>query len=347
MKNLIFMLLTFVSTQVHARTDAHVFEKGFVQIRPGQRLYVEYRKAAPGKTTIFLENGLTWSTTQWKPLVDALDKIDPSIGIVLYDMVGMGKTLLDKAPVNYDIPFENQVKDLKDLYDTLKIQGPLVLSGLSYGGAVAIEYLSRYPNDFGKVIAMAPFLEKLPDQDKWILQSIAATRQMFPFNPASDEELYDYFLRQLVYTTYPMQEPIMLENPYKTEGVFRMVKGAKTWRAADAIANLPAGKLHLMAGAKDPFVQLPWLQNFWQALPVADRASFIIYRDTEHKLPEIRPDFTAAWVNEIINNNPAIKGGLVFDGDPVAGVATSGSIVIPLHKESACETILRKVFRSF
>src|SRR5665213_4014056 len=106
MKRFIFVLLTMISTQIHAGTSA--WTKGFVQVRANQRLYVEYRKAQPGRPTIFLLNGLTWETTQWQPLVTALDQLDTSIGIVLYDMEGMGKTLLDKAPINFDIPFESQ-----------------------------------------------------------------------------------------------------------------------------------------------------------------------------------------------------------------------------------------------
>ena len=347
MRHLIFAALTLLGTQLHARGEVAPFKKGFVQIGENRRLYVEQRLAAPGKPTIFFCNGLTWSTPQWQPLVTALDKIDPSIGIVLYDMVGMGKTLLDRAPVDYDIPFASQVEDLDALVKALNIQGPKTLSGLSYGGAVAIEYLSLHPDEFQKVIAMAPFLQKLPDQDKMINQAIAANRQTVPFNPATDEELYDFFLKQIVYWTYPAAEPIMLENPYKTEGVYRMVKGAKNWSAMNSISRLPPGKLHLMVGQKDPLVTLPMQQNFWQALPQETRASFLVIRDTEHKLPEIRPDYTAGWIHEILIDNPAISSGLVFDGDPVKGEARSGSVVIPMHKEGLCETFLRKVFRPF
>jgi pimeloyl-ACP methyl ester carboxylesterase len=180
-----------------------------------------------------------------------------------------------------------------------------------------------------------------------ILESVAANRRMFPYNPATDDELYDYFLRNLVYTTYPLVEPIMLENPFKSEGVYRMVKGAKNWRALDGVRHFPAGKLHLMSGEKDSFVPLAIQQAFWQAVPSASRASFIVLKNTEHKLPEIYPALTAAWILEIAKDNPDIGVGRVFDGDPIKGEARSGSIVIPLQKESFCETILRKAFRPF
>lgn len=350
MKRLLFVLLTLLGAQAQAKFQSAppaIFTKGFVQVRPNQRLYVEYRKATFGRPTLFLLNGLTWSTTQWGPFVTSLNKLDPGLGIVLYDMEGMGKTLLDKAPINFEIPIEHQVQDLKDLHDTLKITGPTILSGLSYGGAVALAYMAKYPKEFDKLIAMAPFLERLPDQDAMIQQMIKSTRQAYPFNPASDDELYDYFLRQLVTYQYPILEPIMLENPYKIEGVYRMVQGIKNWHASEIVSQLPAGKVHLMAGEDDPYVKLPWLKTLWQSLSQAARASFIILSNTQHKLPEERPDFTAAWVQQILNNNPDLKKGLVFDGDPAAGVATSGSVVIPLHKASLCDTLLRTMFRPF
>ena len=284
---------------------------------------MEYRKAVAGKPTLFLLNGLTWSTTQWQPFVEALNKLDPELGIVLYDMEGMGQTLLSRAPITFDIPFPNQVTDLKDLRDSLDIRGPLVLAGLSYGGGVALEYMARYPDDFTKVIAMAPFLEALPDQDKWIRDMIRAVRWSFPLNGNSDTDLYNFFLRVLVYGTYPIAERVMLENPYKSEGVFRMVKGALPWRAVDIVDKLPEGKVHLLAGENDPHVKLAWLRTFWQAIPAAARASFAILKDTEHKLPQERPDLTASWVVQILRDNPELKKGLTFNVDPATGEGRS------------------------
>jgi pimeloyl-ACP methyl ester carboxylesterase len=322
--------------QAHALTHtglARGFVKGFVQVRSDQRLYVEHRKAAPGKPTLFLLNGLTYSTAQWQPLVSALDRLDPHIGIVLYDMEGMGKTLLAKAPVNFDIPIDHQLRDLKDLVRTLapSIEGPSVLAGLSYGGGLGLEYMARHPDDFQSFISMAPFLYRLPDQDQWIQKMIRLTRSSFPSNPASDDDLYDYFLKILVYTTYPSAEPIIYENPFKIEALFRMVKGVKNWRAADSAALLPRGKLHLMAGATDPYVKLPWLKEYWESLPTATaRASFVVFELTPHKLPEERPEFSAQWIMHVLRGNQHLNKGLTFIADPIKGEARSGDIVIPM-----------------
>jgi pimeloyl-ACP methyl ester carboxylesterase len=116
------------------------FERGFVQLSTGERLYVEHKRAKPGHKTLFLANGLTYSTTQWQAYVTRLLELMPDLGIVLYDMDGQGQTLLDRIPDIYggEIPLIKQVQDLNDLRHKIKVEGPSILAGLSYGGAVAL-----------------------------------------------------------------------------------------------------------------------------------------------------------------------------------------------------------------
>lgn len=322
MKRLIFMTLLLLGSKVQAAPMI----KGFVQVRPKQRLYVEYRPALNGKETLFLANGLTYSTKQWQDFVDALD---PELGVVRYDMEGMGKTLLDKAPITFDILLESQTRDLKDLRTKLNIQGPTALIGLSYGGAVALDYLATYPEDFDKVIAMAPFLQRLPDQDEAVLNMVALHNLTFPFDMRSSDEIYDYYLRLIIFTTYPLAEPIVLENKYKLEGVYRMVKGAKNWRAADLVEQFPPGKLYLMAGEDDPYVKLPYLQEFWKNVPSRAKAGFITLHGVHHKIPEEVPELAAKWVTRFLSEKPEAK-------------QTTGSRILNLGAKT-CEALLRKV----
>ncbi len=126
-------------------TAAADWKKGMVTIDNGQELYVEYRPAAEGKHTLFMLNGLTWSTRDWSSFVQAMDEIDPGIGFVLYDMRGMGRTLLEYAPIRENIAFDQQVDDLKGLRKALDVQGRTALVGLSYGGALALLIQQNIP----------------------------------------------------------------------------------------------------------------------------------------------------------------------------------------------------------
>lgn len=325
-----------------AQAAPAVWQKGFVEVAPGRKLYVEQRKAEPGKHTLFLLNGLTWTTRDWSKLVDAMDKIEPGYGFVLYDMRGMGRTLLEYAPVREKIALSDQINDLKLLRAQLQVTGPTAMAGLSYGGAVLLSYIAQHPNDFDLSIAIAPFIERLTDQDQMIGKWIDQHRMYNPWDPRTDEELYDYYLRILIYSTYPALEPVLLENPYKLEATFRMVQDAKDFKAIDLAGQLPAGKLHLMGAMKDDFVKPERLALFWDAIK-AKAVSFLKLQYTKHKIPSERPETAASWLIQILKGNPAIANGAVFDGDPITGQARNGSIVIPLKKAGICDTFLRTV----
>jgi pimeloyl-ACP methyl ester carboxylesterase len=329
-----------------AFASAATWEKGLVEIRPGHKLYVEYRKAAEGKPTLFLLNGLTWSTRDWRAFVGAMDAIDQGIGFVLYDMRGMGRTLLEYAPVRETITLEDQVEDLKALREKLNVKGQTALAGLSYGGAVAIAYPAKYPRDFDLSIAMSPFIERLTDQDLIIDTWIAQHRILYPWDPRTEDELYDHYLRVLIYSTYPAAEPVLLENPYKLEATFRMVQGAKNFKAAGEIPRLPKNKIHLIGAMSDDFVKPERLALFWEAVK-NKAASFLKLAYTEHKIPSERPEIAASWVDQILKGNPHIAQGAVFEGDPFKGEARSGNVVIPLKKAGFCESLLRAARRPF
>ena len=315
------------------------WQKGFLEIRPGVKLYVEHREAARGKPTIYLANGLTWSTGDWQPFVRAMDELDPGLGFVLYDPQGMGKTLMKYAPIRERIPFESQITDLKDLRRTLNVKGRTVLAGLSYGGAITIAYLNKYPRDFDVGIAMAPFIERLNDQDQILDTWISTHRVLYPGDYRSYEELYDHYLRVLITSTYPLAEPVLMENPYKLDATFRMVQGAKDFKAVDHLARIPKNKFHLMGALGDDFVKEPRLALFWQAAK-EKAGSYLRLKSTKHKIPSERPTVAAAWVMQVINGNPLLQEGAVFEGDPFTKKATDGEHVIELQKGQGCESLL-------
>jgi len=334
---LISIICAFAQTATALQST---WKKGLVEVRPGQKLYVEYRAAVGNKPTLFLLNGLTWSTRDWKKFVAAMDDIDPDIGFVLYDMRGMGRTLIEYAPIRENILFEDQVDDLKALRTYLNVKGKTALVGLSYGGAVSIAYPAKYPRDFDLSIAMAPFIERLTDQDVMINGWIGQHRMLYPFDPRTKEELYDHYLRILIYSTYPAYEPVLLENPWKLEATFRMVQGAKNFTAVGQVEGLPKDKLHLMGAMSDDFVKPERLEIFWNAVK-AKAASFLKLKLTKHKIPSEEPEIAASWVYQIMTGNPHIAHGAVFVGDPFKGEARSGNIVIPLEKAGFCDTLLR------
>ncbi len=340
MTKLILAFLVAGSTTVFAKSGPNA---AFIEIRPGVELFVEHHPAAPGRPTVFLANGLTYSTKQYDDYVEALRKLDPGIGIVAWDMRGMGKTLLKYGPQRERVLIEDQAKDLRDLVKKLNITGAKSLMGLSYGGALKLLYSTLHPDEFDHYIGFAPLVERVPAQDLYLQRMVRWHRMMFPFDRSSDDEIYDHYLKDLVYRTFWLAEPIILENPYKLDAVFRMVQGVKNFNAFSLADRFPRNKIHLIAAKNDEHVKLDRLNEFWATVPESARASYLRLDHSTHKIPEAWPHIAASWTLHILSNHPDLHRGLIFEGDPYKAEAKHGAIRIPLNKAGNCEPLLGKI----
>lgn len=291
--------------------------KGFVQIAPNRSLYVNYVAPKANMPTLVVLNGLTYSTVQWDRFVEPLEK--RGVGLLRYDMYGMGETLIKYGPIGAVIPYEQQTADLKLLLNAMRIRPPYNIAGLSYGGGIALSYAMTYPRDIENLIVMAPFTQAIEGQDNWIRAQIWATRRIFPYNTMTDDQLYDFFLRQIVYSTYPQAEPIVLTHPFILESVLRMAQGIRNFRPIENVSKLPHN-VHLMIAGNDQYIPRKVLDGYWDAIPKIAKASRIYVANSGHKLPEDAPNFTAAWVYQIIyKHNPLLYQGRDFEGNTYTG----------------------------
>lgn len=293
--------------------------RGYIKVRPDRELFVNYVQPKAGMPTLVILNGLTYSTVQWDRMIEPL--VQRGVGIVRYDMYGMGLTLVNRlkqyGPPSQIIQHEDQVADLKTLLTVMKIKGPYNFVGLSYGGGIGIAYGTKYKKDVANLILMAPFTQAVEAQDTMIREKIARTRHLFPY--MTDDQLYDQYLYQLVYWTYPAAEPVITATPYGLEGVFRMVQGIRKFRPIESIKQLPEN-IHMMVAGKDQYIDSSVLDGYWAAVPTASKASHIVVQGSEHKIPEAVPNFAAAWIYEIIvKKNPLLFKGMDFQGQPATG----------------------------
>lgn len=290
---LTFLFLFLLKISALAATP----EKMWVPVSPTKELYVEYYAPQEGQPTVVLLHGLTYTTRQWDKFVNELTK--RGFGVVCYDMEGMGQTLLKYAPIRSALPMTGQIDDLHVLLKKMKIQKPYNLLGLSYGGGVAFGYAVKHPKNVGNLILMAPFMKPLKKVDDYIQAQVAATRLMNPFNPYTDKQVEEFYFRQFVYQTYPLQEPIVLENPYKLEAVFRMSYGVTTFIPEDNTHKLKV-PAHLIVADKDQYFPLAEYEHFWSLFPEEAQANFIVIKNSEHKIPEAQPAQAAKVVQQIL-----------------------------------------------
>ena len=296
---LISLALVFVSTASYAAN----FEKlspvsaQWVAVDSSTELYVEYYAPQENKETVVLLHGLTYTTRQWKSFINELRK--RGLGVVTYDMRGMGQSLLKYAPIKSIIPITNQADDLKVLLRNLNLPKPYNIIGLSYGGGVGFNFAVKFPKLVKNLILMAPYTKPLEKVDTYIKSQVAATRLMNPLNPFTDDEVYEFYFRQFVYATYPMQEPIVLENPYKLEAVFRLSQGIGAFIPMQNTAKLKV-PTHLMIAEKDQYFPVSEFEAFWNLFPAEAKASLIYVKNSEHKIPEAQPAQAADYVQQIL-----------------------------------------------
>lgn len=269
---------------------------GFVSIG-SKELFVDYIAPHKNLPTIVFLNGLTYSTSQWYAMTYALSK--KGYGVVRYDMDGQGNTLLRYGVKTEPYHYSDQVLDLNLLLKALNLPKPYNLVGLSYGGGIAAAYTFKYPQNIQKVILMAPYTEALESQDQLIKNQITATRLYYPYNPASNEQLYDFFLKQHVYTTYPLAEPIVLENPLKLEATFRMTQGIRKFVVSEESYKFPAKSVYLFVAEYDQYIPRGVMERFWKSIPEVSQGGFIIIKNSEHKIPESQAFKAVDQITEI------------------------------------------------
>lgn len=315
------------SKKTQALQTVSQLQKIWVPITDDRELYVEYYAPREGEPTVVLLNGLTYSTKQWSNFIEPL--VQRGVGVVSFDFEGQGRVLLRYAPVVDVIPYTTQVEHLNLLLNNMKIKKPYNLLGLSYGAGIAVAYAMQYPSSVNQLILMAPYTKPLANLDNWIRSQIWATRTIFPFINWTEDEMYDYYYKQIVYATYPQYEPVVLENPFKLEATFRLAQGIRKFVPENLTDSLKV-PIHLVVARNDQYIPQSDLDRYWDLLPGKLKMSRLFVNNSEHKIPEAFPNFSSAWTYQILKGNSLLFKSMDFEGYPFQGVAKSadGSVVL-------------------
>lgn len=99
-------------------------------------------------TTILLIHGFPLSSALWWPQIEELEDM---VRIIAPDLRGLGDS--DATPPPYTI--EMYAEDCVSLLDTLGIDEPVIVGGLSMGGYVALALYREYPERVGGLILTA------------------------------------------------------------------------------------------------------------------------------------------------------------------------------------------------
>ncbi len=97
-------------------------------------------------------NGLSMRTLHWMPMIENL--CSSGFRVLVYDMLGQGSS---SKPV-LDMNFDNNAEVLSLILDEIKCDGAYV-SGISYGGVVAMMFGYLYPDKSKGIIPISTFTE--------------------------------------------------------------------------------------------------------------------------------------------------------------------------------------------
>jgi pimeloyl-ACP methyl ester carboxylesterase len=126
--------------------------------------HYELSGPASGRTVV-LVHGSTIPMWTWDRLVGPL--ADSGFRVLRYDHFGRGYS--DRPMGEYTIDMYR--KQLRELLDSLHLQGPVSLVGISFGCAIIANYASYYPESIDRMIFAAPLVNPFNELSKLLTES--------------------------------------------------------------------------------------------------------------------------------------------------------------------------------
>lgn len=135
---------------------------------------------------VVLLHGGTIPLCIWDPQLQTLR--DTGFKVVRYDQYGRGFSERVKAPYSRGLYREQ----LRELLDSLNILAPVSIIGPSFGGAIAVEFASRYPERVRSLILVSPVLN-LFNSESPLVQPLKILKK-----PLLGEAAYALFFRRAI-----------------------------------------------------------------------------------------------------------------------------------------------------
>ena len=342
---------------------------GYVGLSNGDQIYVHVYNADSDLEPIVFLNGLSQDVSDWKSLFPIIE--NSKRPLIFFDNLYQGRSLKkylsDKKvsfpltgplgaeralygenakPVFKSVPITEQSQDIINLLEFLGVKKKVDLVGLSYGGGAALEIASTFSDRVRNVIMLAPYVGPLETQDQMIRARVALLRKMYPLSPYSSpdyyDELYDYFLRDLVYTTYYISEPSIIRwGAMQMVGAYELIRGIRHIVSSDLVKTVPDHSIHLAIAGHDQYIPEKMLTDFWGTIPQEKRGSILKVVNVEHKLNESVGPLVANYVLSIVDGNWS-KNGAVLSVVPEEGAVKNAKSeeVAFLGKTEPCEVLL-------
>ena len=296
-----------INLVIQKNDASRTFNGAFVQLSTGHTLFARHIPAKGDKPTIALMNGLDDAATDWEPIIEMLAA--DGYGVLNFDFRGQGWSLaLD--PFNLkDLDWKSQVKDVEALRTFFGIK-KLVVSGLSYGGGIAIAYATVHPEHVEKVIAFDPFIAPIQPQEKQIQSMVDGYMMMNPF--ANRDQVYETIFTTIVFSTYHLSEPKILDQPNKQEAVVKLALGMRSFDIFKRYPTLTNNSLVLVGGSEDNLVTQEVLTKVWTTIAKSMRSAYVVMLGLPHRTTTYDPVGSVNIIKEALKADGVLNNGRMF-----------------------------------
>jgi pimeloyl-ACP methyl ester carboxylesterase len=240
----------------------------------GGRLHV--RCVGAGDTTVVLIAGFNDGGENW-------DRIEPALSrrarVCSYARFGTGTSDPPTAPQT----FATSARDLHTVLSDVGEPGPYLVVGHSYGGAQAVTFAARYPNEVDGLV----LLDATPPT--WTAAGCAV--------PDDGTEAAADFVARCPVPTHPTDNPERLDE----------VAGFAEVAAIDTLGTLP---LSVVTAAEHPFpgldpIQATRLDDVWNRgqghwMSLSSSSRLVTVDNTGHYIQLDRPDVAIAEVERLL-----------------------------------------------
>ncbi|MBI1320305.1 MAG: alpha/beta fold hydrolase [Candidatus Hydrogenedens sp.] len=183
----------------------------FVQLSDGWTHY-RWNGPAEGPIVVFV-HGFSSPMFIWENQAQALGAA--GFRVLRYDLFGRGHS--DRPEVNYDGDLYD--RQLTELLDALKVEGPVDVVGLSMGGPITVRFVDRHPErvrrygliapaGFGANVPAVAQLLRVPGFNTWMMRALGdaivlgSIEKMASNDPQITAEFRRQYMDQLQYEGY-------------------------------------------------------------------------------------------------------------------------------------------------
>jgi len=276
-------------------------ESGMLAVAPDCSIFYQHRPAK-GPVWLFL-NGLSDDTSSWDPFIAKFE----GLHTLQVDLRGQGRSLtetqLNDPKKHLRFPFETNSYDLDKLLESLKLTAPINVVANSFGGGVALDFASRWPERISRIALIAPFVLRLdrafPMQRILGLQWGLAKSLGLVSAPMAQhfEKSYETFLSHYLNHRYEGR----LNDPRLRTVAIELTYEIMKFDAFKILELLPEHGVSMLTSEFDTLSPHSLYQEFWRRLPESKRVKWTQLDKGEHLLLEEVPDLVLAWLREVIH----------------------------------------------